>query len=239
MTKTKINRSRDKAGATRHKGGQGRDARIRSGGASDLYLFGVHAVRSALENPARRCRRLLVTSESMARESSWLTPLLDAGVSALQPQVAARDTLDALLPPGAVHQGLVLQVEALKIAPLGQLIADLPAGRTVILALDQVTDPHNVGAILRSAAAFGAAAVINTDRNAAQETGTLAKSACGGLEHVPYLQVSNLVRTLENLKRKVSGLPASPAKPRRTSTRPNCPNDWCSALARRGPACAA
>ncbi|MGO1120735.1 23S rRNA (guanosine(2251)-2'-O)-methyltransferase RlmB [Rhodovibrionaceae bacterium A322] len=201
MAKHKSDKSRDKAGAKRHKSGPRKESRPRSSGGGAVHLFGVHAVRSAMENPQRRCRRLLVTGESLDRESAWLSPLLESASTPLQPQITDREKLEDLIPPGAVHQGLVLEVDPLKVPPLGQLISELPEGRTVILALDQVTDPHNVGAILRSAAAFGAAAVINTDRNAAQETGTLAKSACGGLEHVPYLQVSNLVRTLESLKK--------------------------------------
>lgn len=187
-------------------------------GEPGIWLYGAHAVRAALANPRRRCRRLLATAEAAKRLGPALQVAAETRAGA-EPapavETVARERIEQLLPEGAVHQGLALLAE-----PLAQPgIADLPAlaaaagapgapggpavvpgRRPVVVVLDQVTDPQNVGAVLRSAAAFGAAAVITTRRHAPPESGALAKAASGALEHVPYLQVGNLARTLEALK---------------------------------------
>jgi 23S rRNA (guanosine2251-2'-O)-methyltransferase len=176
--------------------------------AAGLWLYGVHAVLAALDNPRRRCQRLLVTREAQARFAEPLGRLLKRRQAPLAVEPAEREALAALLPPEAVHQGLALAVapleqpafEAVLGSPTGSP-AGFPGQRRVLCALDQVTDPQNVGAILRSAAAFGAAAVIGTQRHAAAESGALAKAASGALERVPYLQVTNLARSLEQAKR--------------------------------------
>lgn len=161
----------------------------RQGGGDPAWLYGRHAVLAALANPQRRFRRLLLTAEAA---KGW-----PAGPIA--PAVVDRAEIDRLLPPGSVHQGIALLPEPLDEIELEDVIAAAD-GRTLLLVLDQVTDPHNVGAILRSAAAFGAAAVILPDRNAAPVTGTLAKSASGAVEHVPLVRVVNLARALRTLK---------------------------------------
>src|SRR5262249_40392839 len=105
-----------------------------------------------------------------------------------------------LLPPGAVHQGLAALVDPLPMIDLPELLEDLPEGPAHLLVLDQVTDPQNVGAILRSALAFGAAGLILTERHAAPESGALAKAASGALDHLPMVRVVNLARAIEAIK---------------------------------------
>src|SRR5690606_26222827 len=111
-----------------------------------------------------------------------------------------RAALEGTLPPGAVHQGIALRAEPLFQPSLPVLLTELRDRPAVVLALDHVTDPQNVGAILRSAAAFGATAVLATTDHAPPEGGALAKTASGGLEAVPYIRETNLVRALEQLK---------------------------------------
>lgn len=158
---------------------------------SGLWLYGQHAVAAALANPARRLRRLLLTEEAEAALAAKLPPPWS-----LPPERVARDRLDHLLGRDAVHQGMALLADPLAPPALAQM---LERGGPV-LVLDQVTDPRNVGAILRSAAAFGAAGVITQERNAPEETGALAKAASGALERVPLLRAVNIARTLVALK---------------------------------------
>jgi len=166
-----------------------------SGGAP--WLWGHHAVSAALKNPARKFVRLVATEEA----ATELAGLLD-GPSPVEPQIMKRESIVKLLPPGAVHQGVALLAKTLKPWQLEDVIAHLgEAERAVVVVLDQVTDPHNIGAILRSAAAFGAVCVVLPDRNAPEISGTLAKSASGAVEHVPLVRVVNLNRTLELLKK--------------------------------------
>jgi 23S rRNA (guanosine2251-2'-O)-methyltransferase len=154
-------------------------------------LYGWHTVKAALENPRRRFRRLLATENAARR-------LADDGVKLpLTPELVRPDAIAARLPPDAVHQGLLAEADALESPP----IEDLPA-EGIVLALDQITDPHNVGAILRSAAAFGVNAVVMTARHSPEATGVLAKSASGALEHVPIAEVGNLARALEALEKR-------------------------------------
>jgi 23S rRNA (guanosine2251-2'-O)-methyltransferase len=140
----------------------------------------------ALANPRRRIRRLLAVDSPPPGRSA---ERIDAA------------GLSALLPAGAVHQGLAAQVEPLPMVDLGELLDELPPeGPARLVILDQVTDPQNVGAILRSAAAFGAAGVILTERHAAPESGALAKAASGALDALPLVRVVNLARAIETLK---------------------------------------
>lgn len=163
---------------------------------SGTWLWGHHAVLAALANPDRKLVRILATAETLA---SFAEPIAGAGIA---PQIVGRDELSKMLPPGAVHQGLALLTRPLPYKVLEDVIEDCAGDKdAVILALDQVTDPHNIGAILRSAAAFGARAVLIPDRNAPEISGTLAKSASGAVEHVPLIRVVNLVRALEQLKK--------------------------------------
>jgi 23S rRNA (guanosine2251-2'-O)-methyltransferase len=177
---------------------------------ASIWLYGAHAVLAALANPRRRCRRLVLGPEAAGRHGPRVRALL-AGRAARDPAQAppletlARDEIAPILPEGAVHQGLALLAAPLSQPALGEILAAAQAsgpaqGRAVVVVLDQVTDPRNVGAVLRSAAAFGARALIVTRRHAPPESGSLAKAASGALEHVPYLRVGNLARALEALK---------------------------------------
>ncbi len=172
---------------------------------ADHWLYGAHSVLAALANPRRRAKRLLVTAESAARHGPRLESLLAGRHGGPAPEVVGRESLAESLPDGAVHQGLALQAEPLIQPELPDLLAELPPlgpgnAATVIVALDQITDPQNVGAILRSAAAFGAAAVVTTRRHAAPESGALAKAASGALDHLPCLQATNLARALDQFR---------------------------------------
>src|SRR3546814_7628358 len=157
---------------------------------------------AALNNSGRYLRRLLVTQEALAELGADLP-------AEPQPETVDRMRLEAVLPPGAVHQGIAVLadpledpgVESLSKPPEDAEDTEVPAGRDVVLVLDHVTDPRNVGAILRSAAAFGARAVVVTDRHAPEATGALAKAASGGLEVVPLIRVTNLARALEQIGR--------------------------------------
>ncbi|BBK35694.1 hypothetical protein STAQ_07720 [Allostella sp. ATCC 35155] len=169
------------------------------GGSGQGWLWGHHPVAAALANPARTCRRLLVTPESAPALAAALAAVPEARRPRTEP--ADRPAIDRLLPPGAVHQGVALAVEPLPVPDLDDLLDGLPAGAPATLVLlDQVTDPHNIGAVLRSAAAFGAAAVVLPDRHAPPVTGTLAKSASGAVEVVPLVRVINLARTIVQLQ---------------------------------------
>jgi len=156
-----------------------------------VWLYGRHPVLAALANSERRIERLLATKEVAERHAAEFAgkPL----------QIAAREEMAQRLPAGAVHQGVAVLVAPLEDAQLEDVLARC-RGDALILALDQVTDPHNVGAILRSAAAFGAAGLLVTERHAPADTGVLAKAASGGLEIVPLVRAVNLARALEQLK---------------------------------------
>jgi 23S rRNA (guanosine2251-2'-O)-methyltransferase len=150
-------------------------------------------VRAALENPLRRCHRLLLTTTA-AEELAQAV-----GRRRLAPQMLDNSALSDLLPAGAVHQGAALQADPLPDAALEELIERSMAGAGPMLLLDQISDPHNVGAILRSAAAFGVAGLVLLERHAPPLTGVLAKAASGGLEHVALARVTNLARCLEDV----------------------------------------
>ncbi len=160
--------------------------------SASIWLFGLHAVRDALENTARRKLRLIVTKNAADRLQEAIS------ASGLAPELADARKFPAPLDPGSVHQGAALEVRPLD---WGGLLGAIPAeGPARVLLLDRVTDPHNVGAILRSAEVFGASAVIAPLRHSAPETGALAKTASGALERQPYLRVKNLSVTMEALK---------------------------------------
>ncbi|MEQ9815466.1 MAG: 23S rRNA (guanosine(2251)-2'-O)-methyltransferase RlmB [Azospirillaceae bacterium] len=158
-------------------------------------LFGTHAVAAAWANPRRTCRRLWATRQAWETLSAVPLP---ADLARPRPLIGDRQALDALVGPGAVHQGLVLDAAPLPEPDLDTLLDGL-GGEAVLVVLDQVTDPHNVGAILRSMAAFGAAGLIVQDRHAPPVTGTLAKTASGAVEHVPIIRVVNIARALDDL----------------------------------------
>lgn len=194
-----------RARATPQRSGPHRSAGTRSaarpGGGESTWLWGSHAVLAALANPRRQCHRLILAQESAEGWQSRLAPLL-ADRSDL-PQGAERlerAEMARLLGRQAVHQGLAVLAEPLAQPGLEALLQDLLAhDRTALVVLDQVSDPHNVGAVLRSAAAFGAGGVVTTRRHAPGETGALAKTASGALEAVPFVHVTNLARALDSI----------------------------------------
>ena len=165
----------------------------RDEGRATLWLFGLHAVRDALANPRRERLRLVVTRNAADR-------LGDALAHGPEPEVADPRRFPVPLDPGSVHQGAALEVRPLDWGPLEDWLDPTgdPAPRVVLL--DRVTDPHNVGAILRSAEVLGARAVIAPARHAAPETGALAKTASGALERQPYLRVGNLGDAMERFR---------------------------------------
>lgn len=156
-------------------------------------IFGVHAVRAALANPGRTIRSLFVTKNGFERISDIVEK---AGCPVVE--VSAVD-LSRRLDSNSVHQGMLVEAAPLPSIDLETVLARQESTKPLIL-LDQVTDPHNVGAILRSAAAFNAAAIIMTRRNSPPLDGVLAKSASGAVEHVPVVMVTNLARALEDLR---------------------------------------
>jgi 23S rRNA (guanosine2251-2'-O)-methyltransferase len=161
----------------------------------DRIIFGIHAAEAALSNPNRVIRHAYLTRNAAARFAGLI-----ATRNIPATEIAPQD-FDALLGAGTVHQGAVLFCEPLAQPALGDFLDALASGAPARLAmLDQVTDPHNAGAVLRSAAAFGISAVIVQDRHSPALTGTLAKAASGALEHVPVIATVNLARALDQLK---------------------------------------
>ncbi|WP_082542375.1 MULTISPECIES: TrmH family RNA methyltransferase [unclassified Mesorhizobium] len=154
-----------------------------------VRLYGLHTVRAALDNSDRRIRRMVVTRNALERLEITDLAALPFTAAMVEPR-----EIDKLLGSDAVHQGVMIEAEPLKPKRLDAL------GETnLVLVLDQVTDPHNVGAILRSAVAFGAGALITTARHSPQESGVLAKSASGALEHIDHIEVRNLADALGEL----------------------------------------
>jgi len=156
-----------------------------------VWLYGPHAIAAALANPARRLRRLILTEEAEIQLTARLPQPWPVA-----PERTDRARLDQLLGRDTVHQGVALLADPLPSPVLAQVL-ERPGP---VIVLDQVTDPRNIGAVLRSAAAFGAVCVITQDRNAPEETGALAKAASGALETVPLIRAVNLARTLVALK---------------------------------------
>ena len=176
---------------TRRNRGHGRNPQDHKGAEGSNWIWGVHAVRAALANRRRRCRKLLIVgadSDFRALAAAAKVPVetVDAGA------------MSRALPRDAVHQGVALLADHLEEMDVHDAIETAPAPRRLVL-LDQVTDPHNLGAILRSAAAFGACGVIVQERNSPPITGVLTKAASGALEIVPLIRVVNIARTLDEL----------------------------------------
>jgi 23S rRNA (guanosine2251-2'-O)-methyltransferase len=156
------------------------------------WLWGTHAVAAGLRNPARKCRKLLV---SQGVDQSLLAL---AQRRKIQTEIVEPALITRVLPRDAVHQGLALLVDPLEEQDVAGVLEGVRRPCCLIL-LDQVTDPHNFGAVIRSAAAFGASAVIVQDRHSPPLTGVLAKAASGALESIPVVSVVNIARTLEQL----------------------------------------
>src|SRR3954454_7490339 len=159
------------------------------GTAARPRFWGKHAVAAALDNPNRKVLKAWATREA----SALMQFPKDVAVT-----LADVADLGRLVPHDAPHQGVVIEVEALEEAWLDDLLNNAPP-RAVLLVLDQVTDPHNVGAILRSAAAFGAIGIVTQDRHSPPESGVVAKAASGALERMPWVRVVNLARALEEI----------------------------------------
>jgi 23S rRNA (guanosine2251-2'-O)-methyltransferase len=174
------------------KGGSRQQPRRAWGDHPDtVVLYGWHTVTAALANPARHVRRLM-TTENAARR------LAEEGIALkVEPELVRPDAIAALLSADAVHQGLLAEADPLPSPTLDEL-----AAARLVLVLDQITDPHNVGAILRTAAAFAVAAVVTTLRHSPEATGVLAKSASGALERVPIVTVQNLARAISEMRER-------------------------------------
>lgn len=157
-----------------------------------VWLFGLHAVRDALMNPARVKLRLIVTLNAQGKLADAIET---AGV---EPEVVDARRFTAPIDPGSVHQGAALEVKPLEWGSLADVAIGAASPRLILL--DRVTDPHNVGAILRSAEVLGASAVIGMRHHAAPETGALAKAASGALERQPYVRVRNLADAIVELQ---------------------------------------
>ena len=163
---------------------------------SGLWLYGTHSIKAALANPKRKIHELRLTDEAYASLPHALIAEQNIDV-----KLYAKADIAKMAPASSLHQGVMARCEPLPYQTIDDVIANLEEGeKSTIVVLDQVTDPHNVGAILRSAAIFGATAVIVPDKNAPEETGVLAKTASGALEKVNYVRSGNLKRTLDNLK---------------------------------------
>ena len=170
-----------------------RQAALRRPGRDDdgVVLYGWHTVTAALTNPARHIRRILAT-ENAARRLAGESIALP-----IAPELVRPDVIAARLSPDAVHQGILAEADPLPALALADFVAT-----GIVLVLDQITDPHNVGAILRTAAAFAVAAIVTTARHSPEATGVLAKSASGALEFVPIVSVQNLTRAIAELKER-------------------------------------
>ncbi|MBB3382475.1 MULTISPECIES: 23S rRNA (guanosine(2251)-2'-O)-methyltransferase RlmB [unclassified Rhizobium] len=156
-----------------------------------VFLYGLHTVRAALANPERKNIKLSTTQNALVRLEVGPADQLGIPVEIVSPQ-----DIDKVLGPEAIHQGVMLETRPLPVRRL-EALKDSP----LLLVLDQVTDPHNVGAIMRSAVAFDAGAVITTQRHSPTESGVMAKSASGALELIPYIQITNLADALGELHR--------------------------------------
>lgn len=174
---------------------------FRKNNTNKPILYGFHAVREAWLNPERAVDQLFLTDQS---ENGFASVLLEAkgkGIRRPSPQVVEKKRLEKMLPQGAVHQGIALVTSDLPEQDVREFaIRAAQKGSAVLVMLDQVTDPHNVGAILRSACAFGADGMILQKKHAPDLDGVLAKTACGAVEHVPVAYETNLSRALEVLK---------------------------------------
>ena len=171
--------------------------------ASERWIYGRHAVAAALNNPERRWYRLAVLTGQQQEAGTLIATAAAARRGDDEPiRVLDRGDFAALLPEGAVHQGLALAVEPLAEPDLEDVLrrAAILSGRSVFVVLDQVSDPRNVGAVLRSASAFGALAVVLPVHGSPPVSGALAKAASGALERVPLVRVVNLAHALDRLK---------------------------------------
>lgn len=157
--------------------------------AENDQIHGIHSVAEALKNPRRKFVQLLATQNAAERLKD------EIAAARIMPEIVTPKQLDRLLEPDAVHQGVLLEAR-----PLAQPRLDQIDKSGLVVLLDQVTDPHNVGAIMRSCSAFGVAALVATARHSAGASGVLFKAASGAYEHVPYVKVTNLARAMQELR---------------------------------------
>jgi len=187
--KPRFSRGGGKGSDRGHESGRRAPRRGRDAGADGpAILYGWHTVAAALANPQRRIRKLLLTENAARRLAE---DHIDTRVT---PEIVRPNLIDQRLGPDAVHQGLLAEAD-----PLPSPDIDTLAQEGIVLVLDQITDPHNVGAIMRSAAAFAVKAIVTTARHSPEATGVLAKSASGALELVPLVTVQNLARALTEM----------------------------------------
>ena len=159
------------------------------------WIFGLHAVRDALVNEKRKKIRLMITANAAAKLHESIS------ISGLAPEIFDARQFKPPIEKNSVHQGAALEVESLQWGSLDDIIMNSRGNPPRLILLDQVTDPHNVGAILRSAEVFGASAVVGTKIHSPSETGALAKSASGALERQPYIRIRNLADTIQHLEK--------------------------------------
>jgi len=173
-----------------------REARL-----SGPVLYGFHAVRAAVMNPNRRILRILGTDSALDEFKATMGAVAEAGLKRPNLETFDKVAFDRMMPQGAVHQGIAALVESLPVRDASDLLEDMDIHeRSVLLILDQVTDPHNIGAIMRSAAAFGADGIIMQDRHAPEMAGVLAKVASGAADVIPVALETNLSRCIEMLQ---------------------------------------
>ncbi len=163
-------------------------------------LYGFHAVSEAWLNDARQIDALYATEQGLKSFETIIEQASRHGLTRPTPTLIDKNTLEKILPQGAVHQGLALVCPLIEEATLQDFIISAEDKPSILVMLDQVTDPHNVGAILRSACVFGLDGMIMQRKHAPFLDGVLAKTACGGVEHVPVAYETNLSRSLESLK---------------------------------------
>lgn len=209
MAKRKNIRKGARGADAEHQGGHRKSG---AGRGALPWLYGVHACLAALANPARRINRIVIASQSA---EDLELPAIDAANAAIvaaadqdfadvaRPSIEFRDRreVDALLPRDAVHQGICVEASSLP-APVIEDVIDAASGleSACVVILDQATDPRNIGAVMRTAAAFGALGLVVQDKHAPDITGAMAKAASGAVERVPLVRATNLARAMEQLK---------------------------------------
>ncbi|MFZ4761587.1 MAG: 23S rRNA (guanosine(2251)-2'-O)-methyltransferase RlmB [Alphaproteobacteria bacterium] len=167
----------------------------------DHLIYGQHAIEAAWCNSKRRIDSLYITEDSLKGLLPFIEKAIALNIKRPTPQIVSNQELNRILPPQAVHQGMAIKALPLEQPNLDDIIRRTQIGKSCrLLILDQVTDPHNIGAIMRSAAAFNATSIIVQSRHAPPITAVLAKAACGAVEMVDYIDVVNLSRTIEELK---------------------------------------
>jgi 23S rRNA (guanosine2251-2'-O)-methyltransferase len=175
---------------------------ISKSSSSSPYLYGIHAVRAAFLNPDRQISQLILSQSSLAEFSETLAEAKRQKLKRPEPIVKTKDFFEQKLPPGVVHQQILLYTNPLDQPSLYEIVAQNETEPHFVVILDQVTDPQNIGSIMRSACAFGAKALIVQEKNSPDITPIIAKNASGAVEYLPYIQENNLSATMTFLKEK-------------------------------------